>query len=290
MQQSGEREYILFCDESDREGTYFSNFYGGLLIGASQYQQVSARLDALKSGQNLFREVKWNKVTSNYVAKYEALIHGFFDEIDAGRLKIRIMFRQNAQDPLGLSREQRELTYWLLYYQFVKHAFGLQFMPSDHSDKHLRLYFDQFPDTGEQAAQFKGYIEALQFSAPFRQSRLLIRKHDIAEVDSHDHVLLQCLDIVLGAMCFRLNDKHLAKPPGSRRRGKTTLAKASLYKTIHARLGRIRPHFNIGITTGGGPQSRWTHPYAHWKFTPSRFAYDESRTKGGRKKNPAGPT
>ena len=24
-----EREYIFFCDESDRKGPFFSNFYGG---------------------------------------------------------------------------------------------------------------------------------------------------------------------------------------------------------------------------------------------------------------------
>ena len=285
-----EREYILFCDESVKSGEYFSNFYGGLLVGASQYQATTDRLNTLKASLNLFREVKWNKVTSEYLTKYQTLVNGFFDEIEAGRLKVRIMFRQNAEKPVGLTPRQRELTYWLLYYQFVKHGFGFASMPPAPVDRHLRLYFDQFPDTGEQVAQFKGYIEALESSPPFRAARLRVRKEDIAEVASHDHVLLQCLDIVLGAVCFRLNDKHLAKPPGARRRGKTTRAKAALYKTIHARLWRMKPHFNIGITTGGGPASRWSHPYAHWKFRPSQIDYDESRTKAGQRKSPAGPT
>lgn len=278
-----EREYILFCDESDREGAYFSNFYGGLLVGASQYQRVSDRLNAVKTQQNLLKEVKWQKVTKSYLPKYETLINAFFDEVAAGRVKVRIMFRQNAQKPTGLTDEQRELTYWLLYYQFVKHAFGFAMMPPSEHSTHLRIYFDQFPDTGEQAAKFKGFIRALEQSRQFRGVRLKIRRQDITEVDSHDHVLLQCLDVVLGAVCFRLNDKHLAKPPGAKRRGSRTIAKENLYKLIQKRIQAMKPNFNIGITTGGDAQSRWDLPYRHWKFTPSGFEYDKDKTKGGQR-------
>jgi hypothetical protein len=285
-----EHEYILFCDESDRDGAYFSNFYGGLLVGASQYQPVTDRLNSVKLRENLLAEVKWQKVTETYLPKYEALINSFFDEIAGGLVKVRIMFRQNAQKPVGLSDEQREMGYWLLYYQFVKHAFGFAMIPQPEHGAHLRIYFDRFPDTGEQAARFKGFIEALEQSRGFRAVNLRIRKQDITEVDSHDHALLQCLDVVLGAICFRLNDKHLAKPPGKTRRGSRTVAKEKLYNLIRQRIQQLKPHFNIGITTGGGPASRWELPYAHWEFTPAEFDYDKAKTKRGEKKNPAGPT
>src|SRR5690606_25932742 len=123
----------------DQEGKYYSSFYGGLLVGASQYQPVTDRLNAVKIGQNLFREVKWQRVTANYLGKYETLIHAFFDEIEAGRLKVRIMFRQNARQAVGLTHEQQELRYWLLYYQFVKHAFGFLMMPEEEHGAHLRI-------------------------------------------------------------------------------------------------------------------------------------------------------
>jgi hypothetical protein len=279
-----EKEYILFCDESDREGAYFSNFYGGLLVGATQYQLVTDKLNSVKQQQNLLKEVKWQKVTENYLGKYEALINAFFDAVEEGRVKVRIMFRQNAQQPKGLSVEQRNISYWLLYYQFVKHAFGFGMMSDADHGAHLRIYFDQFPDTGEQVAKFKGFIEALEQSRQFRQVSLKIRKQDITEVDSHDHVLLQCLDIVLGAICFRLNDKHKTKPVGAKRRASRTIAKGKLYKLIQQRIQKLKPHFNIGITTGGGRSSRWELPYAHWKFTPAEFEYDKQRTKGGQRK------
>lgn len=103
----------------------------------------------------------------------------------------------------------------------------------------------------------------------------------IAEVQSHDHVLMQCLDVVLGAMAFRLNDKHREKPRGQRRRGKRTIAKERLYRHIRERICRIYPNFNIGASTGkqGFWENVWRHPYRHWKFVPSEHRVDPTQTK-----------
>lgn len=68
------------------------------------------------------------------------------------------------------------------------------------------MFFDQFPDTGEQVAQFKGFLSALPEAAEMRDSNLLLSRSHITEVDSKERVLLQCVDIVLGAMAFRLNE------------------------------------------------------------------------------------
>ncbi len=68
-----EKEFILFCDESDKTGKFYSNFYGGLLVGASQYERVTARLNQKKQELNLYHEVKWERVTLQYLEKYRAL-------------------------------------------------------------------------------------------------------------------------------------------------------------------------------------------------------------------------
>jgi hypothetical protein len=114
-----EKEYILFCDESDRQGKYYSNFYGGVIVGASQYQRITDRLNQKKAELNLYQEVKWSKATERYHSKYKELITTFFEEIAHGHLRVRIMFRQNAHLPRGLTREQVELSYFLLYYQLL---------------------------------------------------------------------------------------------------------------------------------------------------------------------------
>ena len=287
-----EKEYILFCDESDASGKYYSNFYGGVLVGSSQYDRITARLNAEKQRLNLFGEVKWSKVTERYLDKYQALMRMFFAELQAGHARVRIMFRQNASVPIGLSQGQIQGTYFRLYYQFIKHAFGIAFHPPGDQPVRLKIFFDEFPDTRETATQFKGYILGLKDNPRIHRAGITIRSEDIAKIRSHDHVLAQCLDVVLGGMAFRLNDKHKEIPPGKKRRGKRTVAKEQLYKTMLAEIRCLKPGFNIGISTGtaGDPAARWHAPYHHWCFTPSEVDYHGEMTKRGKKDGPIQPT
>ena len=287
-----EKEYLIFCDESDVAGAYYSNFYGGVMVGSSQYDRITARLNAEKTRLNLFGEVKWSKVSAPYLAKYQDLIRVFFEEVRQGHLKVRIMFRQNVHEAVGLTQEQIEGAFFRLYYQFIKHAFGIMHRPPAGEPTKLRLYFDEFPETKEATAQFKGFLLALKDNPEIHGAGFTLAREDIAEFRSHDHVLAQCLDIVLGAMSFRLNNKHLQIPPGTTRHGNRTVAKEQLYKTILQEIRRIKPGFNIGISTGtpGGQQDRWAAPYRHWRFVPLEWKYREEFTKPRKKNGPTQPT
>ena len=136
-----EKEYIIFCDESDSSGKYYSNFYGGVLVGSSQYDRITDRLNEEKQRLNLHGEVKWSKVSAPYLEKYQSLIRAFFEEVKAAHLRVRIMFRQNAHLPIGLNEEQIEGAYFRLYYQFIKHAFGLLHRPPASHPARLRALF-----------------------------------------------------------------------------------------------------------------------------------------------------
>jgi hypothetical protein len=287
-----DKEYLIFCDESDVTGAYFSNFYGGVLVGSSQYDRITRRLNAQKQRLNLFGEVKWSKVSKPYLSKYQALIKTFFDEVAKGHLKVRIMFRQNIHHAVRLTNDQIDGAFFRLYYQFIKHAFGLMYRPSAEGRAKLRLFFDDLPETREASAQFKGYILGLKDNPKIRESGLSLAMEDITEFSSHNHVLAQCLDIVLGAMSFRLNDKHKQKPAGSGRRGKRTIAKEKLFKAISKHIRKIRPGLNIGISTGtpGGIADRWNAPYLHWRFVPSEMEFRKEYVKPKKKNGPAQPT
>lgn len=274
-------EYRIWCDESVKKGKYYSNFYGGVLVRSGDLRRVEAVIERVCQEQHFRDEVKWQRVTAQYLNKYMALMDAFFDLLEADLVKVRIMFTQNANRPMHLSSRHLEDEYFILYYQFFKHAFGLRFSNPTDRVVHIRAYFDTLPDTLEKRQAFKEYIKGLQSTRDFHLARLKFRKADITEVDSRSHRLLQCLDVVLGSIAFRLNDGHKEKPAGANRRGKRTIAKEKLYRHINQRIRRLLPGFNCGCSTGlrGGLENRWQHPYRHWLFVPSEVEIDSSQYK-----------
>lgn len=275
------RELIIYADESDEAGPYYANFYGGALVESAHLGEVEGRLRAAKLAQNLFGEVKWGKVTATYLPKYIAVLDEFFALLREEKVKMRVMFRHLYHRPTALSDYHRANAYHILYYQFLKHAFGLEYCNPQAEPVRIRFYLDRMPDTRERNATFKRFVTSLEVYPPFRRARILIPADQIAEVDSHDHVVMQLLDIVLGSMQFRLNNKHLVKPPSAVRRGKKTIAKEKLYRHIGSRVREMYPRFNIGESTGlrSDPGNRWRDSYRHWCFVPRAFELDDTRVK-----------
>lgn len=272
------REYIVYCDESITKGEYYSNFYGGAVVSSTDFDTVVQKLNEKKVSLNLFNEIKWTKVSANYLEKYIEFINCYFDLIEERKIKIRIMFRRNQYDARHLTEYQELNGFYLLYYQFLKNAFGFQYASGCCEDTVvLRTYFDRLPNTKEQNDRFKNYIYDLQNLADFKRGHVVINREDITDVDSKQHVILQGMDIILGSIQFKLNKENLRKPEGARARGKRTIAKEKLYKAISYRIQKIYPHFNIGISTAfvDDKTKLWTQPYRHWSFIPN--SYDGER-------------
>jgi len=105
------------------------------------------------------------------------------------------MFRQNAQTPQNLSAEQKDNSYFFLYYQFVKTPLACSRCPTPDIGKRPP-FFDDLPDNQEKRQQFKGYVLGLASNREILARQIVLVPDNISEVKSHDHVLLQCLDIV----------------------------------------------------------------------------------------------
>ena len=271
----------IYCDESIETGRHYSDFYGGLLLQTSDVQRISHQLATFANSINLTGEIKWSKVSARYLDKYIQFIDYLWPLLERGDIKIRIMFRQSAIQATGLTAYSRHHGYFLLYYQFIKHAFGLAYAPPPDGPTRLRLFFDELPDRKEKANLFKDHILSLPTLKAFKANQILLDRRDIGEINSKNHILLQSLDVILGAMAFRLNDMHLIKPTGQKRRGKKTIAKEKLYKHINKKIRTIYPRFNIGISTGkqGSVQHIFADPYRHWRFVPKDFTIDPSKFK-----------
>lgn len=278
-------QYIIYCDESDDKGRFYSNFYGGALIKASDRERIEAALEARKG--NIQGEAKWTKIWDRDEASYIDFANAFLDLIETGDVKMRVMFTQNIHSTDHIEYDD-DAKFFKLYYQFIKHAFGLMYCNDGQQQNinHIAIYLDDAPDTAEALDNFKDYLASLSVLPDFFRARVLIDKEAIAEVDSKKHVILQAVDVILGSVQFKLNNHDKAIPDGKRRRGKRTRSKERVYKAINKRLRAMRDGFNIGVTTGqeDGPQCRWTHPYRHWCFKPYQSVMDLSRGKKRRRR------
>ena len=109
-------EYIIYTDESVQQGRFHSNFYGGALVKSADLDTVKSILETEKQRLGL-QEVKWNKVSAAYLEKYIAMTNLFFDLIESGKIKVRIMFTQNAHSAVVLPAN-RKRNHIFLYYHF----------------------------------------------------------------------------------------------------------------------------------------------------------------------------
>jgi len=262
------KEYWIFADESVQDGEFFSHFFGGCMVPAHRHAEIEKRLARQKERLGFGKEVKWQRVTDQRLDSYASMVTAFFDELRADRIRMRVVFQDNETICRRPSDEARHEPYYKLYYQFIKHAFGLAHMPEREEGTRLRLFLDRLPHTKEHTAQFKSYLAAIPLNSQLREKRLALDPSHITEVDSSEHVLLQCVDIILGSMAFRFNERHLAKAEGNKRRGRRTIAKEKLYKHVLTQIRTIKPHFHPKISTACEPfpEGAWSMPYRHWLF------------------------
>lgn len=266
------REFILIADESTQKGPHYSNFFGGLLISSDRIEAVSLALAEEKLRLNLHNEVKWNKTSRHYLGKYIQLVSLFFNFVRSGDVKVRIMFTPNQFLPRNLSRYHRENKYTLLYYQFIKHAFDFRYCDLGPGQIALQIRLDDLPGTPQQKRVFMQYLYALNVSSneffPLMGGRFYIPEGGVGEINSRDSDLLQCLDVILGAMQFRLNQGHRETNPTTGVRAGKTSAKDILSAYIVGLVQEIVPDFRPEDSTWASPGLRWKHPYRHWSFKP----------------------
>ena len=148
----------------------------------------------------------------------------------------------------------------------------------------MTLFLDEIPLRQSERDEFISHIRNMANDPVLKSKGLTISDDGIVEVNSKQHLPLQFMDLILGAMCFKLNEKDKLKEEGKNSIGKRTLIKLKLYKYISMRIREIYPGFNIGISTPVRvPSDSWTQVYRHWSFVPKYHIRDSSRTKKAKK-------
>jgi hypothetical protein len=277
-----ERRYILYCDEAynAQPALRYHHYYGGLLIGEGFVSRLEQQLLNLASLAGLAGEIKWGKVDGKSRGAYEAFMSGFFDELAQGYFKVRVLFLDRYLKPEYSVKKSKQEQFFTLYYLFVTRAFGWKEAPfaTDESVS-LRFLFDQLPHKREAREKFREFLSNIPRTKRFGHLKLLIPKDGIAEVDSRRHRIAQGIDVLIGALGYRMNRLHRILTP-SGRRGKRTIAKDGVSNAIRTRLRDFGVK-NIGITTGtyGKPLALWNDPIRLWRLEPKDFTVDNSWCK-----------
>ena len=73
------RMYYIWCDESDKGGEFYSNFYGGILIESKDLKRVLNKMEQKITELDITEEIKWQKVNQHFFKKYMALVDFIFD-------------------------------------------------------------------------------------------------------------------------------------------------------------------------------------------------------------------
>lgn len=257
----------------------------GALINLSDVNLIENALNIKKQELNLNGEIKWTKVTDNYLEKYIDMINLFFEFIKSGKIKVRIMFAQNAFVSDGLTKKQTDNEYSILYYFFLKDAFGLKYSNNTpfKSKVNFSYYLDDLPCSEDQKNALKNSM--FRYNFELRQNNTEIT--EIVEIDSKKHVIQQCMDIILGSMNFKLNDFDKIKDEQTGKRSKRTIAKEKLYKVINKNIREIRKGFNVGVSTSNDNDvtNIWKHEYRHWNFISKYSHFDKTLTKKRNKKD-----
>lgn len=274
---------FIWLDESDRHGEFYSNFYGGILVSSRHHREVMERMRSIVAEVGINDEIKWQKVNEYHYEKYLRVVDELFDLAQEDKLKIRIFFRHNQFTASRLTPEEKKADYQMLYYQFIKFAFGLPYADENELDS-MTLFLDEIPLRQSERDEFISHIRGMANDPILKRKGLKIADDGIVEVNSKQHLPLQFMDVILGAICFKLNEKDKLKAEGENKIGKRTLVKLKLYKHINARIREIYPNFNIGVTTPiRMPSDSWTQVYRHWSFIPKYHTRDASRTKRAKK-------
>lgn len=160
----------IWLDESDRHGEFYSNFYGGILVLSRHYQEVMERMRSVIADAGINDEIKWQKVNEYHYDKYLRVVDELFDLAQEDKIKIRIFFRHNQYIASRLTDEEKKADYQMLYYQFIKYAFGLPYAEDGDLDS-MTLFIDEIPLRQNERNEFISHIREIAHDSVLKKKR-----------------------------------------------------------------------------------------------------------------------
>ena len=276
--------YEIYADEAWTHSSppllRYHCFFGGIFGSQSLLGRLETELIKIKQVNNLASaEVKWSALKPAKLLAYIQLIDCFFDHLDSANLTYRQMFRDRSFvycDQSGnTSSEKTELdVQFMLFYQFIKHSFGIQFLPVIHDVKHEILVRLDGHSSQRHKDDLERYINNL--NQHWGRNDIIVKA---SFIDSKSSNVLQLCDVIMGAAGSYGNKQHQLRSNGQRGMTKAQKPRYDLSKYIYNKIKALDAKhrgsraFNWFESTGmqGNPDSKLHHKLRIWKYIPAHY-------------------
>jgi hypothetical protein len=276
--------YEIYADEAWTHSSLpllrYHCFFGGIFGSQSLLGRLETDLIEIKKVKMLATtEIKWSSLKPAKLETYKQLVDCFFDHLDKKELTYRQMFRDRSfvfcNETGNTTSEKTELdVQFMLFYQFIKHAFGLEFLPVQHDVIHEILVRLDGHSSQRHKDQLESYINQL--------NRLGGRNDIIVKasfIDSKSSNVLQLCDVIMGAAGSYGNKQHKLRSHGQRGMTKAQKPRFDLSKYIYNKIKELDAKhrgsraFNWFESTGmqGQPEFKLHHKLRIWKYIPKNY-------------------
>lgn len=182
------KTFNIYSDESchlEHDGKEY------MVIGyvSSAYNQVkrhAERINNLKEKHHFYAEIKWSKVSDSQHQFYRELINYFFDT----DLKFRAIVVNKCKIDTEKHGGDFDTFYYKMYYQLLNHNLNSQYS--------YNVYLDIKDTLSNRKVNKLKEILNIKYGV----------FNKVQHIRSHETVLLQLADVLIGAISYNLNDEE----------------------------------------------------------------------------------
>ena len=257
-------------------------FFGGLLCLENEADRLETDLRRVLGRRGHRQEIKWSNLSPIHLSIYKELVDLLFDHLLSRQVRFRQIFldRQFVYiPPVGEPAVSDLDLQFKICYQFLKHSFGLKYLPAAASGPDKVLIRLDTHSSQKHKSALRGFVE-LQLPKALGRSDLVI---ELAHVASHHLHRIGVCDVLMGAAGSYGNRQQLRRKPGARGMNDRQIARLDLSKYIFGKLRNLNEKdrgghaFNWFESTGtdGDPANTYRHKLRIWKFRPKDYAIDK---------------
>ncbi|MCB0003572.1 MAG: DUF3800 domain-containing protein [Anaerolineae bacterium] len=208
----------IYCDESRQTADRYM-VIGGIIAQREHEVAFHEAMSLFRDDQNMHAELKWTKVSNQKLAEYKAFVDLFFRFNQVFYFKAIIIDTQEI-DHSRYNKNDAELGFYKLMYQFLLHSFGSELR---HDDRCI-VFLDQRTTSRYKLSTLCAILNN-GLRKKYRFAYQPVR--NIQAINSKDSDLIQIADVLMGAVGYEMNGAHT--------RAGAKQAKVALAKHISAK-------------------------------------------------------